>query len=297
MNFGAWSLNLTDTKWRGLVLQTKKLSDTFERRWVDHEYPYVDGADVEDLGRRARDTSITAVFFGAKYISDLSDLLQKVKDGKAGTFQHPILGTYQARLSVSRIEHDDAMRDGCIVELSVREATAGLDVAAVQSIWLLKEDITTAATAAASALDKVEDLLDDIEDGVDAVNDAITEARDFVTNATARITQVVQRMNSVIRKCDKAVKKVRRLTDVDSYPLVKSLRQIDSSARALGRRVLGTKWPLRSRTIPVPAPLCLLAQHLYGDGSRADEIAELNPGAVRNPGLVPAGTVLKVFST
>ena len=293
---GAWYFNMVSASWRGVSFETKRLSDNFERRWVEHEFPYVDGVDVEDMGRRPRDTSITAVFFGDDYLGDLSDLLVKVKDGKSGSFQHPLLGTYTARLSISGIVHDEAMRDGCIVELQVKEDGAGGDVAPLASIYMLKSDVTSAVDDVADALDDAEGLMDDIEDGVDAVNDAIDEARDFVENATARVTQAVQRMNSCVRKIDKAVKKVRRLTDLDSYPLVKSLRQTDGAVRQLGRRVLGTKWPLRMRTIPVPVPAVLLAQHLYGDASRADELAELNPGVIRNPGMIPAGTVIKVFN-
>jgi prophage DNA circulation protein len=294
---GAWYFNLVEASWRGVVFQTKRIRDSRERRWVDHEYPYVDGEDIEDVGRRGRNTSITAVYHGDKYLTELNDLMQKVDDGKAGRFQHPLFGTYTARLSLTGIDHDETMRDTCIVEIAVREDGAGADIDPIQSIWMMKEDVTSAVDEASDALDDVEELLDDIEDAVDTVNDALDEARDFVENATSRITQTVQRMNNVVRKVDKAVKKARRLTDLDSYPLTKALRKIDKSARALGRRVLGTKWPMRSRSIPVDVPACLLAHHLYGDASRADELAELNPGVIRNPGLIPAGTVLRVFNS
>ena len=41
-------------------------------------------------------------------------------------------------------------------------------------------------------------------------------------------------------------------------------------------------------------PLSMFAHRLYGDGARADEILRMN--RVKNPFLVPAGTVLKVFA-
>jgi nucleoid-associated protein YgaU len=49
-----------------------------------------------------------------------------------------------------------------------------------------------------------------------------------------------------------------------------------------------------TKLIKTPCSLTVLAHSLYADGTRADEILSLN--RVRNPFLVPAGTLLKVPS-
>jgi prophage DNA circulation protein len=291
-----WALNMSACKWRNLTLQVQRLGDHLERRWVEHEYPGVDGADVEDTGRKSRDTQITAVFIGPDYLTDLSNLIGLVADGKAGSFQHPFLGTWLARITIGTIDHNEGFRNGCMVELSVKEAKAGGDVDPILTIHAYKVDVETWVDNVEDALDAAEDLMDAVEGGIDAVNDAVEAAQDLVKNIQARAASVVQRMNTCIRKLDKAVKKVRQLGDVDSYPLVKALNGCNRSAQQLGRRALGTRWPMRSRSIPVAVPLALLAHQLYGDKSRADEMAELNPG-IRNPSQVPAGTTIKAFGT
>jgi prophage DNA circulation protein len=291
-----WALNMSKCKWRNIELEIRSLGDNLERRWVEHEYPGVDGADVEDTGRRPRDTRITAVFHGADYLTDLSNLIGLVADGKAGVFQHPFLGTYQARVTIGTIDHHESMRNGCLVELAVKESKAGGDIEPILTIQAYKVEVTTWVDAVEDASDDLEDALAEVEGAIDAITDAIDGARDLVDNIQARAASVVQNMNTCIRKIDKAVKKARDLGDVDSYPLVRALNRTSNSAQALGRRALGTKWPLRARSVPVPVPAALLAHQLYGDRTRADELAELNSDSIYNPSVIPAGTTLKVFN-
>jgi prophage DNA circulation protein len=297
MKLGAWFFNLVKANWRGATFEVQRTRDDRQRRWVEHQYPGTDGADIEDMGAQPRDTTLTAVYVGDNYLGELGKLVTLVADGKSGTFRHPLLGTYRARLQILSIDHEAARRDSCVVEIQVKESDAGNLAAPLSSVYMLKSEVTDWIDEAGDALDAIEDALDAIEDGVDSVNDALDEARDFVTNSTARATQVVRRMNNVTRKIDKATKKVKKLGELDSYPLMKALRGTDRSTKKLGRRVLGTKWPIRSRTVPVPTPAVLLAHQLFGDKTRADELVELNAGLILNPAMIPAGIVLKVFNS
>jgi prophage DNA circulation protein len=291
----SWDFDLETAKWRGVSFNVQKIADSFPRRWVEHEYPYVDGSDTEDMGRRARDTQITAVFLGPDYLDGLSDLIKEVGKGKAGTFQHPLLGTYKARLSIERIEHDDTFRDGCMLELQVKEEGTAGDIEELESTYFLEAEATSAIDAAESAMDDVLDALEEIGDAVDTVQDAIDSAREFVEEATAAVTKAVQSLNKTIRKVDKAIKSAKRLTDLDSYNLVKELRQVDRNVQKLGKRVLGDKWPMKTREVAADTSATALVMDWYGDASRADEIAELNNATVRNPFYIPKGTVLQVF--
>jgi prophage DNA circulation protein len=58
----SWKDNLLDASFRGLVFDCLQTEDEAERDTASHAYPYIDGEDVEDLGRKARQLRLTAVF-------------------------------------------------------------------------------------------------------------------------------------------------------------------------------------------------------------------------------------------
>jgi prophage DNA circulation protein len=293
----SWNYDLQRACFRGVKFDVKRISDNCKRRWARQTYPYVDGDDIEDMGREPVETTITAVFVGPDYLEGLSDLLQVVKDGKSGPFNHPLLGTKTARLSIDRIEHEDTARDMCVVDITVIEDGAGGDVEKLQTTYALQVEMETIIIEVELELDEISEALDAIGDAVDTVTDAVAGARAFIEDVTSTVTKAVNGLNRFVKKCKKAITAVQKLGDVNSYGVVKALRRLGHSAQKLGERVLGNKWPLRQQTMSMSMPACLLAHTLYGDASRADELCELNSGSIRNPLMLPAGFVLKAFST
>jgi prophage DNA circulation protein len=292
----SWNNDLQMATWRGVSFHVKRISDTLKRRWARQTYPYVDGDDIEDMGREPVETSITAVFLGPDYLEGLNDLFQLVKDGQSGPFNHPLLGTRTARLSIDRIEHDESFRDGCMIDLTVLEDGAGGDIEVLQTTYALQLEMETIIIELEVELDDITEALNAIGDAVDTVQDAIDGARAFIEDAVSSVTKVANGLNKFVKKVSKAITAVQKLGDLNSYGVVKSLRRLGHSAQKLGERVLGTKWPMQQKTMSMGMPAALLAHTLYGDASRADELAELNAGAIRNPLLIPGGLVLKVFS-
>ena len=63
----AWTDTLLDATFRGVTFDCVNASDAVQRALVEHDYPYVAGADVEDMGAHARHISLRAVFYGADY--------------------------------------------------------------------------------------------------------------------------------------------------------------------------------------------------------------------------------------
>jgi len=59
----SWANNLQDASFRGVKFDVARTRDGRQKATASHEYPYLDGADVEDLGGRARHFSMTAVFW------------------------------------------------------------------------------------------------------------------------------------------------------------------------------------------------------------------------------------------
>ncbi|WP_199052948.1 DNA circularization protein [Aquitalea sp. ASV15] len=120
----SWKDNLLDASFRGLVFDCLQTEDEAERDTASHAYPYMDGEDVEDLGRKARQLRLTAVFFGDDYDSRLQGFLQVLDLPGHGELIHPVFGS-MARMQLLRhaVRHTAEDVDYCTVELTFKEAT------------------------------------------------------------------------------------------------------------------------------------------------------------------------------
>ena len=120
----SWKDNLLDASFRGLVFDCQQTEDEAERDTASHAYPYMDGEDVEDLGRKARQLRLTAVFFGDDYDSRLQSFLAMLDEPGHGELIHPVFGS-MARMQLLRhvVRHSAEDVDYCTVELTFKEAT------------------------------------------------------------------------------------------------------------------------------------------------------------------------------
>lgn len=279
-----WDLQLDTASFRGVEFEVERLDDALVRRIREYRYPWRDGADLDDLGREPRRTQLTAHFRGDTYESDLSAFLKIVDAGKSGTFIHPTLGTWTARISIPSIAQTHEDRDAAVLQVEVIEDGTSTTLPTLYSIEKLEDEVETECLA-----------VEDEDPGYDEVSDAVSAARAFVASAQAKASQITSEVNKVRKKIDTAVEKARQLTDVQNYPLVRSLKKLAYSCQKVGTRIQQVKPVVLERTIPVEMPLPLLAHKLYGDSSRATEIQQVN--RVRNPFIAPPGARLKVYST
>jgi len=130
---------------------------------------------------------------------------------------------------------------------------------------------------------------------VAAVEDAIDEAEDFADTVEDQINLVTQKVNRVRDTINTVITAVRTLTDVQVYPMVRDARALAYACQRLAGRVAGERPELVARSIRPLAPAAMLAHHLYGDATRADELLDLNPD-IRNPFFIE-GTDLTVYQT
>ena len=119
----SWQYTLQDASFNGVKFDCLQTQDSVQRDIASHEYPYLDGADVEDLGRKARQVSITAVFFGYNYENKLKGFLDSALNQTGpGELIHPVFGSIEkAQLQDYRIAHDAETPDYCTVEMSFVE--------------------------------------------------------------------------------------------------------------------------------------------------------------------------------
>lgn len=122
----AWAQTLLDASFDGLVFEIVKTDDSAERAIVEHSYPYVDGSDVEDMGRGARHISVEAIFYGDDYETRLQAFLAKLDQSGARELIHPVFGSIKkAQAARSSVHHDAENPDSASVSVEFIESTPG----------------------------------------------------------------------------------------------------------------------------------------------------------------------------
>lgn len=124
----AWKDNLQTASFRGKTFDVEKTQDSTSRDHAIHEYPFRDGADVHDLGRKARNFRLTALLWGEDYDDRLKALIAEMDKPGAGELVHPIYGSLTAQLIEYQIQHDAEHPDFCRVEMVYLESVTGTAV-------------------------------------------------------------------------------------------------------------------------------------------------------------------------
>jgi prophage DNA circulation protein len=120
-----WAENLLDASYRGVPISVMAEDLTGERSLSQHGVPYVDGDDVEDLGRGARKFALQVVFFGENYLLELQNLLRAVDTRGSGELIHPIYGSVIVVNGTYQVSHRAERPDYAEVSLQFLEHTPG----------------------------------------------------------------------------------------------------------------------------------------------------------------------------
>jgi prophage DNA circulation protein len=283
----SWDTQLELAAFRGLTFEVLATDDTLARRVVEAHYPFKDGADLDDIGRSARPTRVTAVFHGREYLEDLVAFLKVVDEGETGPFRHPLLGTWNAKVLSVGVRHSSERRNYAEVELELKEDGTSTQIPDVA--------IGSAQQELASAVAEAQSEYDDLGEEVAEVETAIADATAFQADAIAIEDDLTGRLERLRFVCNAAVDKVLgELDQVEVYPLVRAIRQAALTGRQLKERLEQLHMQVMLRPTSAVAPLATVANRLYGDAGRATELTRLN--RIRNPFLVPVGKELKVYA-
>lgn len=120
----AWKDTLLDASFRGVVFDCQRTDDAIERDVARYSYPYVDGEDIVDLGQKANELSLTAVFWGDDYETKLKNFLGALAIKGAGELIHPVFGSMpKMQFLGGHVSHDAENVDHCLVELRFAAST------------------------------------------------------------------------------------------------------------------------------------------------------------------------------
>lgn len=119
----SWKDDLVPASFRGIEFDCIDTSDTLARDVAQYRYPYREGADVEDLGGKPDNISMTAVFFGDDYEIRLQTFIKAVNTPGHGELIHPVFGSYpKIQLLTCVIAHKADDVDCARVKLTFVEA-------------------------------------------------------------------------------------------------------------------------------------------------------------------------------
>ena len=104
-------------------LDVETIRDGFEKAIAVYEYPYVDGADTEDLGHKARNIRLRCYFLGDQYESH-KDFLSHLDQRELFELHHPKYGLLAVRIPSVSVNHDDRL-DTAEIDIELIEDRLG----------------------------------------------------------------------------------------------------------------------------------------------------------------------------
>lgn len=167
----AWRDTLLNASFKGIEFDIERVDDSQQRSVALHEYPYRDGADVEDLGTGPNRLRFSAIIFNNDpeqddYEQRLEVLLAALRSAEPGELVHPVFGSMQAICTQWSVGHEVDLRDGCKLVLEFVQAGTALRVFESPSPVLAAERITALGDSARAAADvALIDLVEDVRGG------------------------------------------------------------------------------------------------------------------------------------
>jgi len=173
----SWEENLLDASFRDVVFDCVSTADDVAQALVEHEYPYVDGADVENMGLKARRVQVHAVFFGLDYDTRLQQFIRALEGADSllspeqaatgGWLQHPVFGMLFCQVADHKITHQAEDVDEAHVDVNFVVSTPSAPFFSQQ---LASQKADAAAQHKADAVSSVSDKVAKIIAAVQAAN-------------------------------------------------------------------------------------------------------------------------------
>lgn len=292
----SWDKQLQRAKFGDFAFDCQTTTDDVDPRIIEHIYPWKGGSKLEFLGAGARPTNLRAVFLGESSETDVDELRALAEKGETAIFTHPLLGTWDAKITRASIVLEHSFRDGAVVDVSLKADGIDQKYESIFSIEKVADDLGVAATLVETESSLIEQISDRITAAKSQVADSVAEARAYATTVKTKVDGAIQGMNQVRAKAKKAVDLLRgsELSDLKSYDAISAIQAMSYSALLVAQSATSDKPPLRVYKVKANTPLAVIAFQLYGDASRTEELIEMN--GIRNPAFIEAGSELAAFS-
>lgn len=147
-----WSQTMLDATLDGVKFDCLSVDDGFDNALVEHAFPYVNGSDVENMGRGSRHIPFQAIFYGDDYEERLKAFVAVLEKPVAHELVHPVFGSMKdAQVIRCSIHHEADNVDQASVSFELIESTAGNPFFTQQSAQQQAEAVSQQAQAARDA--------------------------------------------------------------------------------------------------------------------------------------------------
>ncbi len=233
----AWKDTLLPASFRGVGFEVLRTRDHGERAVVEHEYPYRDGSEVEDMGRKARRISITAVVWGPAYEAALEKLGKALDERGPGELVHPVFGPVRAQVISWDIPHE-AERPN-YAELALEFVVAGADNPFFSRAWPLPGGVDAKAdTARAGATGVLERAVANCKDAGAMGRAGLRALADLKSQSSGVLTSGADILSAPAAWAADAASLVRGIVDLRSFGVSSLLPDFNGVLAALTSGIL-----------------------------------------------------------
>lgn len=120
-----------------ILIQMEDIEDTFEKAIARYDYPFADGADLEDMGQKAHVIRFRCWFWDDadnQTYEDHALLLKSLETKELLDFVHPKYGLLKGKIETIVVQHNDDIRIAAIELTFIEQMRKSLEITAAQSV-------------------------------------------------------------------------------------------------------------------------------------------------------------------
>lgn len=122
----AWKQTLLAASFKGVGFEVSDESLSGRHALSNHAYPYVNGADIEDMGAEELAFRLNIVYWGEDYESRLQQFLKVLQELGSGELIHPIYGSVpDCVVADYDVSHTHEEADSCRISVTFVQSVAG----------------------------------------------------------------------------------------------------------------------------------------------------------------------------
>jgi prophage DNA circulation protein len=237
-------MDLYDAAIDKIPLEIETLDDQFEVAISRHEFPFKDGALLENMGQKARTVTIRCYFWddGSHLTyNDHIKLVNHLKDKNLFELTHPMYGTMPGMVERVSVKADD------------RELTAEVDITFVENLRqniseVQYEDVEVAADQAvidtqdeqmeqfaaeaqeelgAEAASILDQILDPLQDVLEQFNDISQQARGYLKGVNSAVALFEGALNDVMQPVNSLISSVNFVTKLPGRVIGAIAKMVD----------------------------------------------------------------------
>jgi prophage DNA circulation protein len=222
-------------------LEIEDINDDFEKSIAEHEFPYRDGALLEDMGQKARKIRFRCYFYNENYESHI-ELIKFLEGKDLVEMAHPQYGIIFGKIATLSVRHNE------------RKRTAEIDITFIENLRgeiypLTYVDVESAAEEAfiQGQDEQIEEFKDDAKEELGAEADEVLEKEldpdkgilEQFTDISAKARKYVKDVDTYVRMLEGTLNKISNpansLTSTIKYGVNLPGRVIGAVAKTVER--------------------------------------------------------------